>query len=309
MMNTLNLHFKVPSLTVDDDIPMAMYKGELEVMNYRHNDIKFFVHNHELYAMVTTPWRFDHNIYKYNQHLKSFSKSLLCLTRNSYHDSPGHLKIPADVPKAGYKEVITTLSNEYIYIFFTPHEEENNHRWLFKVNIGKGDGEASMEVEKIEGINMYPSVIYDRDIYSFDDWGYNSYNFDTKFVTRHYLPSFDFSTYSCGFCVFQDKIYAIAEIQDDDDLKIRFSVLDTEDQYWVPLSEHVIEHHTNRIQAVSSPEELIVVMNVRVTENRSIKYRTYVYCYDTDSNDLFVSKECVCTPGNEYLFIPNHLFE
>ena len=299
-------HISAKSRTwsVKNDCEMTVYSNRSTVDKYGKQMV-YFIFQYELYAIETGDNLDTYWIYKYDHRGKTFSIAV-GLSRKKYHWH-GILKLPSNLPEVEVSMVITSISEESIFILFST---EDSDVWLMKLNLGK-IGRPSIQLEnQFVDLDRYRCIVLCRkSLYFFEESGYYAYSLDSRSTKRYELEDSSEGNQSCNYsyCEFQDVLYAFNLMEDHHKLKI--FLLDEDDGHWVLLSEHVIESRVIKVHAVSSPNELYLVLNVSDFEDEDESpdyYSKSIYCYNPVSKDLLLLKEFESF-DREYLFVPEYM--
>ena len=117
----------------------------------------YFVFQYELYAINTGSNSDTYWIYKYDHRGKTFSIAV-GLSRKKYHWH-GILKLPSNLPEVEVSMVITSISEESIFILFST---EDSDVWLMKLNLGK-IGQPSIQLEnQFVDLDRYRCIVLCR---------------------------------------------------------------------------------------------------------------------------------------------------
>ena len=298
-------------VTVNDNSQVARYR-QRGIIQYDYcRNIIYFVFNHELYAIERVgPHNqiIDYVICKYDQKERRFDKLVSLFERINESNRSGY-EDEESVPQAQILMVVSDTSEEYILILFRQY----GNFLLMQMNLIKASKPTVLPID-ISTAMGYECILYNRNIYFLNASEYLTYNLDSKLLTtRHKLEAFS-SDYrlKLAYCLFQERIYAITYLRTDD--LMRIYSLDEQEGCWIAHSEHDIEKELitiKDIRAVTSPNEMFVILDVNNTRE---KYKhdndmTYIYSYEPSNKSFVIWKKFKFEPYKQYMFIPGHLFE
>ena len=308
--------YKNSLLSVETESEMSVYTEETNRTG-RIRRIKYFIFQYELYAMTWSFKDFILNIGKYNQNECCFVSVL-----SFCHPGCGPVdqsQLPSYISNGQFDTIITSISNEHIFIMFYPFKTEIFY--MMKLKMGNSINPTMELEESFSGIlRTLSAICCKRSIYFFDSSVYYTYNFDTRAFERHALEDFrGADQYQfCKYCEFQDKIYVFALLADSD---VRIFCLNEQDLCWELLSEHDISprRYFHNVEVVSSPNDLFLIMDVDMSEDEdsddfaddedSDDFRNSIYRYDPASRNLLIWKEYDSLSfDRRHIFVPEYLF-
>ena len=297
--------------SVLDDVMTSNYR-DVSVQLYQPQ-IKYFVYCYELYAIIERSNQWGYKIYKYNPEEEAFSFCVkISLYRNCEADEKHTFLWPSSIPEVNVQKVITPKGDENMYILFRPKMGPKNIRlnklWLLKLNL-TDMSEPILEVyQEFSNVRWYASVFCKRTIYFIEYSGYIAYDLDSEYDPELHMiepvagiPEITDST----LFEFQDEVYVMFSMENDPH-KIRICYLDEEKMCWVSLSEHDMESPVSYANVVSSPMELIFLIQLEHSDDRGESYNDYIYRYDPQIRDLTFWKENDIHE-DLYLFVPKYL--
>ena len=298
-----NLDFYAKSRTRSVKYDCELTLHTVEARHTEEKEMVYFTFQYELYLIITS-FNTSHRIYKYSQQKREFL-SMLTLSRQSNMLSRV-LLIPPHLPELLVRMVITSISAESVFILFYTRASD---LWLMKLNMGKSS-EPSLHLERqFFNLNRHPVVASKRTIYFLSSFEYFTYNVDTQSFMRHETEDFsEDRSFTGDFCEYHERIYAFVVFGDHH--KVDVFLLDEESSCWRQHSEHTIEPTIMGIYALSSPNEIYLVLDVNYSENEdehATDYRKSVHCYDSCSKDLSLWTE-VESFDDEHLIVPDFLF-
>ena len=219
-------------------------------------------------------------------------------------------------------QVISTISDKYIFIFFYPVDHENNNLLIVKVTM-ESSCNPNIEYEvTLPDMRAFKYIIgCKKDIYFFAISGYCTLGIDNK-ASNIDLKRYQFSDPLCfdsylilldypePYCEFQGKIYSLKCM----DKSLHLYELNQVDSEWDLLSVQPVEFDVEFIKSISSPMDLLFILDVEYSnhesddESENEDLGKVIYCYDLNERNLVLWKDSGVHSG-QYLLAPAHLFD
>ena len=271
----------------------------------------YFIFNNEFYAILSMKADCIHRLFKYEQHSRDFSLVLELM---------GVFGVMVS-SEANVAEVISTVSDKYLYIVFHPMDSDDSDLLLVKLNM-ENSCEPSLEYEvALPNMREYPGIascqecifFFYQSMYFTYDTANETHDISLNF-TRHIIdepvefPQYWVNLNANPYCGFQEKMYALLNVP----WKLQLFYLDEEQSSWVSVCEQLVDKYVQFVKAVSSPTDLIFVLDTLENEptgdEEEYVYGKLIYRYNPGKVQLELWDDSDIEDGR-YLFVPDHLLE
>ena len=222
--------------------------------------------------------------------------------------------------------MISSVSDRDIFVLFEISDDDEQwdddepiiDLWLMKISMDKKCKPSIQLEESFVGYESYDAVLCRRSIYFLKKSKYATYNLDSRYTREYELRHFpdEEAIYNWRFCEFQNRIYAFVIVKFckegrlpiNDRGKVRVFQLNEEDLCWIPLSEHITVTSVVQSYAVSSPNELDLILEAKCSDSAEMSsYCKFIYRYDPQMKTLLLWKELESIE-DMHLYVPDHLF-